>query len=131
MVKVTTEQIVEFKKSDEAKQIVYGEVYKPDTRDTDGNWMTRETIEKMAHGFMENLRNNQIDKEHTGAKDKGAVVESFIVRKGDPDFTEGSWVVGVHVADNGIWEQIVKGELTGFSIEGTGQLIEESDVKNE
>lgn len=41
-----TENIVEFKKSDAKKQIVFGEVYVPDRKDTDGNFMTAETIEK-------------------------------------------------------------------------------------
>ena len=132
MSRVNTERIVEFKKSDEAKQIVYGEVYKPDVKDTDGNWMTHETIEKMAHDFMSNLKNDQIDRNHTGLKDKGAVVESFIVRKGDPDFIEGAWVVGVHVPDKEVWQQIVKGELTGFSIEGTAHLVEDrGDAEHE
>lgn len=130
MIKVTTEHLAEIKKSDEAKQIVYGEVYKPDCRDSDGNWMSAETIEKMAHNFMQNLRNTSINKNHRGARDKGTVVESFIVRKGDTDFIEGSWVVGVHVPDKNIWEQVTKGELTGFSIEGTAQLLTEEENKD-
>ena len=127
---INTENIIEFKKSDTKKQIVFGEVYKPNVKDTDGNFMAAETIEKMAHDFLANKKNSQISKSHDGNNDKGVVVESFIVRKGDPDFVEGSWVVGVHVPDAKIWEQIEKGELTGFSIEGTGNLIEE-EVKNE
>ena len=125
MIKVIKESIVEIKKSDDEKQIAYGEVYVPEQRDTDGNWMTAATIEKMAHDFMENLRNTHIDKNHDGETDKGTVVESFIVRKGDPDYTEGAWVVGVHVQDKDIWDQVKKGELTGFSIGGEAQLVEE------
>ena len=125
---VKTEQMVEFKKSDSKKQIVYGEVYVPDRKDSDGNYMTAETIEKMAHGFMKNSRNSQISKSHDGNTDKGCVVESFIAREGDPDFIAGSWVVGVHVPDAKIWKSIEDGELTGFSIEGTGELIEEESA---
>jgi len=128
LVKVTTEHIVEFKKSDDVKQIVYGEVYKPDCRDSDGNWMSRETIEKMAHEFMEGLRNTRINKGHAGPKDKGAVVESFIARDSDPDYAPGSWVVGVHVPDKEVWKQVTDGILTGFSIEGTATLIEEGSA---
>lgn len=120
-------RVVGFKKSDTLKQITYGEVYVPDEKDTDGNWMTSETIEKMAHDFMQELRLTQIDKNHDGEADKGTVVESFIVRKGDPDFTEGSWVVGVKVHDTETWDSIQKGEITGFSIEGRGELIEEKE----
>ena len=127
---IDTEKIVEFKKSDAKKQIVYGEVYVPNVKDTDGNFMTAETIEKMAHDFMKNSRNTQIDKNHDGYKDKGYVVESFIARKGDPDFIEGAWVVGVHIPNTEIWQQVEKGTLTGFSIEGRAEVIEE-DVQNE
>ena len=125
MQKVKTEHIVEFKKSDTKQQIVFGEVYAPYRRDSDENFMTAETIEKMAHDFIENNRNDQISKAHDGNTDKGCVVESFIAREGDPDFAVGSWVVGVHVPDARIWKSIEAGELTGFSIEGTGELIEE------
>ena len=128
MLRVKTEQIVEFKKSDAKQQIVFGEVYVPNRRDTDGNFMTAETIEKMAHDFLRNKRNAQISKGHDGNSDKGCVVESFIARDGDPDFVAGSWVVGVHVPDARIWKSIEAGELTGFSIEGTGELIEEESA---
>ena len=128
MQRVKTEHIVEFKKSDTKQQIVFGEVYVPNRRDTDGNFMTAETIEKMAHDFLANKRNYQISKAPDGNLDKGCVVESFIAREGDPDFAAGSWVVGVHVPDAKIWKSIEAGELTGFSIEGTGELIEEESA---
>ncbi|MDR1648875.1 MAG: XkdF-like putative serine protease domain-containing protein [Synergistaceae bacterium] len=124
MRKVQTECVVEFKKVSGEKQIVYGEVYVPDKKDSDGNWMTAETIEKMAHDFMRKGGFNQISKGHDGQCDKGVIVESFIARDGDPDYTKGSWVVGVHVPDEKIWKQVKDGTLTGFSIEGTGTLIE-------
>ena len=130
MLKVKTKHIVDFKKSDGKKQIVFGEVYVPARRDTDGNFMTAETIEKMAHDFLVNNRSAQISKGHDGNTDKGCVVESFIAREGDPDFAAGSWVVGVHVPDAKIWKSIEDGELTGFSIEGRGELIEE-ETKSE
>ena len=123
--KITKEHVVDFKKSDAKKQIVFGEVYVPDRRDTDGNFMTAATIEKMAHDFLANSRNSQISKSHDGNNNKGCVVESFIAREGDPDFIAGSWVVGVHIPDVEIWKSIEAGKLTGFSIEGRADLIEE------
>ena len=93
--------------------------------------MRAETIEKMAHDFLSKQRNTQISKGHDGETNKGCVVESFIAREGDSDFIPGSWVVGVHVPDAEIWGSIEKGELTGFSIEGTGRLIEEEEEENE
>jgi hypothetical protein len=125
MKKVRTERVVEFRKTSEEKQIVYGEVYVPDRKDSDGNWMTADTIEKMAHDFMRNGGVRQISKGHDGQCDKGELVESFIARDGDPDYAKGSWVVGIHIPDQKIWKQVKDGTLTGFSIEGTGILIEE------
>ena len=103
-------------------------MYVPDRRDTDGNFMIAETIEKMAYDFLANKRNAQISKAHDGNTDKSCVVESFIAREDDPVFAAGSWVVGVHVPDTRIWKSIEAGELTGFSIEGTGELIEEESA---
>lgn len=114
-------------KIDKAKQIVLGVVYEPDVRDTDGNFMTAAEIEKMAYGFMEQLRGNRIDLEHNEYPTYGTVVESFIAREGDPDFPIGAWVLGTHITDAGTWEAVMKGEITGYSIMGRGTLIPDSD----
>jgi len=126
------QRIVGFKKADEAKRIVYGEVYVPwtgdgpppaDARDTDGHWMRPEEIEKMAHRFMENLRLTKIDKQHDEEPDEGIVVESFIARPGDPDFTPGAWVLGTKIIKDETWEAIQKGEITGYSMAGAAVII--------
>ena len=122
---MNTTNIIKFKKSDTQKQIVFGEVYVPDREDTDGNFMNAETIENMAHDFLANKYNSHISEEHDGNEDKGCIVESFIARNGDPDFIQGAWVIGVYVPDKEVWDKIESGELTGFSLEGTGNLIEE------
>lgn len=114
--------------SDE-QRIVWGEVYVPNVPDSDGDYMNEETIRKMAYKFMGNLRLKNIDVQHDNAAVLGAcVVESFIARKGDPDFIENAWVVGVHVPDDATWSKIKKGEINGFSIEamvsGTPSALE-------
>ena len=93
--------------------------------------MTAETIEDMAHDFLANGKNSQISTDHDGYTDKGVVVESFIAREGDPDFIAGSWVVGVYVPDPEIWVLIENGDLTGFSIEGVGTLLDEGGKKED
>lgn len=122
--KVTKE--ITFKKADDVKQIVYGEVYVPDEKDTDDHWMTATEIEKMAHTFMANLRQYQIDKQHDSTPDDGVVVESFIAREGDPDFTPGAWVLGTKVTDPETWAQIQKGEITGYSMAGSAVIVPDS-----
>lgn len=119
------QKTVGFKKADNYKRIVYGEVYVPYERDTDGNWMTPDEVEKMAHRFMENLRLTKIDKQHDGEPDEGVVVESFIARPGDPDFTPGAWVLGTKILKESTWQAILKGEITGYSIAGVAELIPE------
>ncbi|MBY0052286.1 terminase [Brevibacillus agri] len=112
-------------KADKAKQIVYGLVYEPDVADAHGDMMTAEEIEKAAHGFMERQNTYNIDKQHDLEADKGYVVESYIapldMALGDQEIKKGSWVAGVKVTDADTWEQIEKGEITGFSMWGVGK----------
>jgi hypothetical protein len=99
-------------------RIVWAEVYAPNIPDSDGEFMDAKGIMQMAYKFMQDLNLRMIDTQHTNNLVEGAcVVESFIARKGDPDFIEGSWVVGVHVPDDATWEKIKKGEINGFSME--------------
>ncbi|MED4749941.1 XkdF-like putative serine protease domain-containing protein [Brevibacillus choshinensis] len=126
-------------KADKAKQIVYGLVYEPDEEDAHGDTMTADEIEKAAHGFMERQSTYNIDKQHDLDADKGYVVESYIapvdMELGDQEIKKGSWVAGVKVTDDDTWEQIEKGEITGFSMWGVGkrEKIEEasSDTDDE
>ena len=106
-------------KSDAPEQhIVYGEVYAPDRPDAQGEFMRAEYIQKMAHEFVRKGRMDQIDVMHNNQVVPGlCIVESFIARKGDPDFLEGSWVIGMHVPDDDLWGKIKKGDINGFSME--------------
>lgn len=114
--------IVNIKKTDDDKQIAYGEVYIPMIPDSQGDFMTGEEIEKMAHEFMKDGLLRGVDTEHDLADNGSVVVESFIVRKNDPDFVEGSWVAAVWVPDE-IWPLVKSGELGGFSMYGKGERI--------
>lgn len=106
------------KKSEARERIVWGEVYSPLRPDADGEYMDGAEVKKMSYGFMKNMALNQIDNMHDNILvEKAQVVESFIARAGDPDFIEGSWVVGVHIPGDEDWAKIEKGELNGFSIE--------------
>jgi len=99
----------------ERKRIVYAPVYTPFRVDTDGEAMVPEEIEKMAHRFMLKGRVDCIDVNHDRVKSGCRIVESFVARKGDPDFMEGEWVLGVRILRDDLWESILKGELNGFS----------------
>jgi hypothetical protein len=108
----------------EEKRLVYGEVYAPMQMDTDGEAMTADEIEKMAFNFMLNGRTTKIDVGHDYKESGCFAVESFIARKSDPDgFVEGSWVLGVKIAPDDLWEAVKKGEINGFSFAGKAEKV--------
>ena len=105
------------KKTNAAKQIVYGEVYAPGVLDSHGEMMTEEEVEKMCHRFLtECVLDQSIDKEHANEVVGAEPVESFIARS-CLDYAEGAWVLGVKIHDTALWEEVVKGEINGFSFE--------------
>lgn len=120
------QSLVQIKKADTYKHLVYGEVYVPNIPDSHGDVMDVEGIERMAHNFMRQQRTGQVDVQHDNDVEQGCmVVESFIVRPGDADFTEGAWVVCVHVDNPDLWEKILNHEINGFSMEA---WVTRSDV---
>ena len=104
-------------KTDDARQIVWGEVYAPNVVDTHGEMMLPEDVETICHRFMQVQSLKQaIDTQHNNESNGCYPIESFIARN-NPDYTEGAWVMAVKIDDATIWDQIKKGELNGFSFE--------------
>lgn len=118
-------------KTDAAKRIAYGVVYQPNVPDSHGDFMVAEEIEKMAHRFLSKGLVTSIDSEHNLVATGAVVVESFVARKGDEDFPEGAWVLGVHFPDEGQWADVVKGEIGGFSMYGKAMRAEEEVIEIE
>ncbi|MCY7500703.1 XkdF-like putative serine protease domain-containing protein [Bacillus pumilus] len=110
-------------KADDAQRLVYGIVYEPNVADAHGDYMTPEEIEKAAHGFLKDARH--IDKQHDFQDGVGEVVESYIapadVEVSGELIRKGSWVLVTKASDE-IWEQIQKGEITGYSMAGTADI---------
>ena len=107
------------KKTDAYEQIVYGEVYAPNKPDSHGAMMLPADVRKMAHRFLRDVvLARSIDVMHDNKAITAYPVESFIACADHPDgYTEGAWVVGVKIEDPTIWEQVLKGDLNGFSFE--------------
>lgn len=108
-------------KADRDQQIVYGVVSEPNTVDLQGDRLSESEIRKACHKFMQTSQ--RIGKEHEGEA-KADIIESYIA---PTEFTcngqrvqKGSWVMAVKVIDPGLWRDIKKGDITGFSIAGTG-----------
>jgi hypothetical protein len=116
MAEVRTKTI-RIKKTDEAKRIVYGEVYAPFVLDTYGEFMLPDDVETMAHKAMQRDLTTFIDTNHDNKPNGSYPVESFVARAGDPDFKEGAWVMGIKVVRDDIWAKCLSGELNGFSFQ--------------
>lgn len=112
----------EFMKFDVEQQLVFGIVYAPERADSQGDWATADTIEAMAHDFSAKSRAGAIDVEHNQKPSGALVVESFIARKGDQDFPEGSWAMGIRTPDN-IWALVKAGKINGLSMYGRGERV--------
>lgn len=109
-------------KADAEQHLVYGLVYEPDTEDTQGDGMTADEIEKTAHTYNANYR--LVNKQHK--TDVNAdVVESYIApvdfELGGQSIKKGSWLLVTRANDPKVWEDIKKGKLGGYSMEGYGR----------
>jgi len=113
---------VRFSKIDKKQKKVWGVVYAPMMIDAHGDLMTEGEIEKAAHGFLAKADLSiAADENHNHIPTYSQIIESFIVREPTPDFPDvGAWVVGMQITKDGIWDKIQRGELTGYSFEGTG-----------
>lgn len=117
------------KKTDDRLNIVWAEVYLPFVPDTQGDFMSADSIRKMAYKFMENMRLHKVDENHDNRATGSFIVESFIARKDDPDFIEGAWVAAFQVTPE-LMEKIDAGEINGVSMEGMS-IKEDAVVKLE
>lgn len=106
---------------DEGRRIVYGPVLIPDEPDSDGDVVTAEKIEEVAHKFLKEY--GTIDVQHT-LNFVGRPVESYVAPQdlqfetpeGTIEVPKGSWMLGVYVEDPATWGRVQRGELTGYSI---------------
>lgn len=122
------ERVIQITKKDSSKHIIKGVVYKPNVRDSHGDWMTPEEIEKMAYLFMKRAITNSIDTRHNFNYIHAYVCESYIVREGDPDgYPVGSWVVAIKIEDDEVWEEIESGEYAALSMAGIANADPESE----
>lgn len=99
------------------ERLVTGQVYAPDTLDAHGHFMTAKELKRVAHQFMQDGLITSIDVQHNNETVTATIVESFIARKGDPDFEEGAWVATVKIDDPDIWNAVKAGYINGYSFE--------------
>ena len=86
-------------KTDEEKRLVYSVIAESDIKDAQGDVMSAETIEDMAHDYILNSR--KFDDRHDRRAVDAAIVESWIQRVNTVllgEFIKAvSWAIGVKV----------------------------------
>ena len=115
------------KKSDDEKHLVFATVYEPDTVDSQGDFAEADEIEKAAHLFLGEYRQEFVDTEHNQRMNGSIVVESFIKRgsvEEYPDTKDGAWCVVIKVRDVDTWDKIKNGEIAGVSMFGSAMKTE-------
>ncbi len=101
-----------------------------------------ETVEKCAHLYLKKNLQHNTTLEHEFSVMGCPVVESWVI-EGEQDKAYhfglsapvGSWIVGLNVTDDEIWNEVKEGNVKGFSIEGHFQEVAVSmsavNVENE
>jgi hypothetical protein len=124
VVRVETQKLV---RRDAAgyERIVMAELLIPNVANVFGDIYTDEAIREFVEEFARqghglDIQHDEVDVDG----EKLLMVESFIARPGDPDFIEGSWVVGLKILDDATWEKVVSGELNGFSFQAECLMTE-------
>lgn len=115
-------------RKDAENHYVTGIVYEPMSEDTDGNFMTEEEITKAAYYFAKN--GDKVDLQHSFEPLAGAAVVENWVAKADFEIDgekvqKGTWLMTVEVPAGEVWDGIVKGDISGFSMGGVGNYSEE------
>jgi len=118
---VNDEQL-EIVKIDKMKRLVYGIFLVPETADHDGDVISGDDIEKVAHDFMVDYRT--IDEMHRDVIDAD-IVESAIawedgLKYHGKELKKGTWFGAVKVHNDDVWEKIQNGEYAGFSVRISG-----------
>ena len=120
------------KDGDEWERVVFAEVLIPNVPNVFGDLWSPAAVREAAYEFMRQGYGIDVDHDNVDVSGPVHVVESFIVRSGDPDFIEGSWVVAMRVEDDTLWQKILDNEINGYSYEATvnflaGIFVDETD----
>jgi hypothetical protein len=124
------------------QRIVTAPVLVPGEKDSDGEVVTEQDIERVSLKFMESYGN--VDVGHT-FNNVAVPVESWIARSalkfqlsnGDSlDIPKGSWMMSSKVGNDQVWQGVLSGKFKGYSIAGiklaeVEQAMKSADVTAE
>lgn len=94
---------------------------------------SEESIQKMSQDFMKEYRQHEVNLQHSGEQTQDVfVVESWLVEDSYRDkanflgfsVPKNTWMIGMKVNNDEVWNKIKSGELNGFSVESLISLEE-------
>lgn len=110
------------------ERFVLGIVLEPEVVDAQGDIYSADEIRQAAHRFMEEFGGLGL-MHRLAVNDQVKVLESYVA---PVDFEiagvpvkKGTWLLGVRVLSDELWEQVKDGKLTGFSIGGSARRVPE------
>lgn len=134
-------------RKDAAKQIVMGVVLDPYVVDAHDDWVPPSQVEASAHKYLAGSRTVKL--QH-GDVTAAVVVESSLLpyptqadyaaamelkphriwrmKIGEDFVHSGAWLIGIRILDGALWEKVLSGEITGFSIGGFANRTEVEDL---
>lgn len=97
----------------------------PDTQD---DIYSADEIRTTAHGWMENF--GHVDLQHNWqalGKSEVSILESYLApvdfQLGDNKVLKGTWMLGLRVKNDILWDAIKAGEIGAYSVGGTAQRV--------
>lgn len=139
-------KMLRYNVEDEEKRQVFGLVMAADMpiyrRDGDGfeYYITysKETIALMAEKYLRMGLQNNVDTQHSFELEDGVFMNQIFIKdvgkgvnpKGYEDYNDGSLFAQFHIADDGIWESIKRGDYKGFSLAGVFNVEPKEDKNN-
>jgi DNA adenine methylase len=108
------------------ERYVLGVVLEPEVVDAQGDIYSAEEIRLAAHDFMENFQGLGLQHRERVNGDV-RILESYIL----PDDSEvggvvlkkGTWLLGLRVVSDELWQMVKDGDLTGLSIGGSARKV--------
>lgn len=140
-------QPINFKIHNEEKRMLYGvalradfDIYRCYGEEEFYINFDKDAVRRLMTKFMKNHAQNNFTTDHMDFAQGLTVVESWIVDNVDNDkanalglenFSEGSWIIGVKVDDDEMWQSVKEGRWCGFSVEAFCDLEEiTKEIKN-
>lgn len=140
-------QPINFKIQNEEKRMLYGvalradfDIYRCYGEEEFYINFSKDAVRRLMTKFMKNHAQNNFTTDHMDFAQGLTVVESWIVDNVDNDkannlglenFSEGSWIIGVKVDDDELWQSVKEGRWCGFSVEAFCDLEEITrEIKN-